>query len=92
MLIVEKSLDLNFNDCQKNSPANWTDLYGDCYRKIAEYVTEQITEHIPVDKEIWVVTVGERNSHFNNPGVSYQSLLQLTYGNLHYNLVKYLFK
>jgi hypothetical protein len=56
---------------------------------MAEYVTEQITEHIPVDKEKWVVTVGERNSHFNNPGVSYQSLLQLTYGNLHYNLVKY---
>jgi len=49
-----------------------------------------VNENIPVmDGNKWVVTVGERNSHFNHPGDAYQSLLQLAYGNLHYNLVKY---
>ncbi len=81
MTTAENSLKQDFSDCDKNAE-NWIDPYGQCYRKIGEFIEKELQ-----NEKDWCVTVGEINSHFNfGHGVHFQ----FNYGDLHFNIIKLL--
>jgi hypothetical protein len=44
------------------NPRNWVDVYGQCYRKIGEFIFKELGDKYAKG---WCVTVGETNSHWN---------------------------
>jgi hypothetical protein len=88
LTIASNSLKQDFSDCDKNFE-NWYDPYGQCYRKIGEFIVEELGGYL---EHGWCVTVGETNSHWNyctNFQKDLSVFFQFNYGDLHFNIIKY---
>jgi hypothetical protein len=88
LTIVANSLKQDLSNCDKN-PEGWYDPYGQCYRKIGQFIIKELGGYL---EHGWCVTVGETNSHWNYCTSSQKDLsvfFQFNYGDLHFNIIKY---